>query len=103
MEFFKNQLLIKLYEVSLSRERRCIELHSKDQPVLIVKIDEILNLNYFRPKQFIGSNKYWLNLKTKENGTLFFSTQFSDESFIKDFVELVPHDQLEKIDLSPEI
>lgn len=93
----RNKFLKKQYDVHISQNRQCIELHSKEQSILEIKTDEILNFNYFRPKQFVGNDNYWLNLKTKKNGTLFFSTQFSDESFLKNIIELLPQAQLEKM------
>ena len=96
MKFFIKKFSRKKYEVYLSSDKQHIELHSNGRPNLIIEIRDVLNFNYF--KQFAGQEKYWLNLKTGENGKLFFQTQFSDESFVKDFVGLIPREQLEEME-----
>lgn len=97
MKFFRKGLLNKQYEVYLSPDRQHIELHSNGQLGLSLEIQDVLNFSYFRPKQFAGNERYWLSLKTRKNGNFFFPTQFSDESFVKELIQLVPRPRLEEM------
>ena len=91
------RLMNKHYEVYLSGDGSCLELHSEGQLSSRLDIQDILNFNYFMPKQFINNDKYWLSLKTKTHGSLFFRTQFSDESFLKDLLALIAWNRLEEM------
>lgn len=96
MKLFIKKFLRKQYEVYLSSDKQHIQLHSNGKPSLTIEIRDVLNFHYF--KQLAGQEKYWLNLKTGKNGKLFFLTQFSDESFVKDFVGLIPSEQLKEME-----
>jgi hypothetical protein len=98
MNFFTSKLLNKQFDVHLSADKQHIELYTNGHFSLTIEIRDVLNLNYFKPKQFVSNEKYWLSLETRKSGKIFFITQFLDESFRDDLLRLFSSGQLKEME-----